>query len=532
MSDAPATFVPTAANATGGLPAIVAISDGTSGGVDYNFDSGRHVSDSTPASIVAGRNIDDLILNIPKAAIIEAGQDIANLQYHGQNLNPTDITLIYAGRDFTDPPQFANGLVNTNVSGVVQVGGPGQLDILAGRNINLGFGEGVITDGNLTNANLTTTTGASVTMLAGMGQDPESAGFLQSIIEPSAAYQQQLVSYVESLTGQSGLSATQADSLFSSSLTATEQMALVDQVFFNELNQSGLEANATGGYARGYAAIDALFPGARTAAAGSGNNPSVGNLTMNYSQIYTLDGGDISLLVPGGEIDVGLAVAPAGSVKQPFQLGIVAEGAGNVNIYTQGDVNVNSSRIFTLGGGNILIWSNGGNIDAGNGAKTSLSVPPPTFELDSKGNATEVFGAAVAGSGIRTIQVGDEPAGDVNLVAPVGAVNAGDAGIGAAGNINLSALVVTGASNINFGGTATGVPPAVAGVTAALSGAASTAGATSNTAQALENSTANNNAATPLAQTAISWLDVFVTGLGDENCNPNDTECLNRQKKE
>jgi filamentous hemagglutinin len=179
------------------------------------------------------------------------------------------------------------------------------------------------------------------------------------------------------------------------------------------------------------------------------------------------------------------------------------------------------------------VWSNAGNIDAGNGAKSSLSLPPPTTTIDSHGNEELVYNAAVAGSGIRTIQDGpDVPAGDVNLIAPVGSVNAGDAGIGAAGNINLSALVVTGASNINFGGTATGVPPAVANVTATVSSAASTASATSNAASALENSTANNNGASPLAQTAISWLDVFVTGLGEENCKPDDTECLNRQKKE
>jgi hypothetical protein len=35
----------------------------------------------------------------------------------------------------------------------------------------------------------------------------------------------------------------------------------------------------------------------------------------------------------------------------------------------------------------------------------------------------------------------------------------------------------------------------------------------------------------PLAQTTLSWLDVFVTGMGEENCKPEDTECLNRQKE-
>jgi filamentous hemagglutinin len=536
MSDAPSVNISTATATSLGAAGVDDISNVGNLPV-YNFLGDLHVNDPTSASIVAGQDIENLTLSIPKAATVEAGQDIVNLQYSGQNLNPTDITLIAAGRDFIDPPGYSPaGLATSATTGSVTLGGPGQLDIIAGRNIDLGFSVGVTTVGDLVNPNLPTATGASINMLAGVGQDPENtSGFLQSIIEPSATYQQQLVSYVESLTGQSGLSTPQADTEFAA-LTPQQQWPLIDQVFFTVLNLSGIDSNKPGGnYSLGYAAIDALFPGARAAGAGAGSTPSVGDLTMSYSQIYTDAGGSISLLVPGGAINVGLATAPTGSNtnKQPYQLGIVAQGEGNVSIYTEGSVNVNSSRIFTLGGGNILVWSNGGDIDAGNGAKSSLSLPPPVYTIDADGNEVAQYDAGVAGSGIRTIQDGpDVAAGNVNLIAPVGSVNAGDAGIGAAGNINLSALVVTGASNINFGGTATGVPPAVANVTATMASAASSASATSNTASALENATANNAGTAPLAQTALSWLDVFVTGLGAENCNPDDTECLNRQKKE
>ena len=106
-----------------------------------------------------------------------------------------------------------------------------------------------------------------------------------------------------------------------------------------------------------------------------------------------------------------------------FEHGIVAEGPGNVDIYSLSDVNVNTSRIFTLGGGNILIWSTLGNIDAGNGAKSSLSIPPPSVSVSSTGVITFNYTGAVAGSGIRTIQTGPgQLAGSVNLIAPVGAV--------------------------------------------------------------------------------------------------------------
>ena len=535
MSDASADKVPTPATMET-LPVLIGDLTNQASPL-YDFFGDIHANDPTPVSIVAGQDIGTLAgflnLSVPKAARIEAGRDILSLIFRGQNLSPNDLTLISAGRDFVDPTTFLpNG--DPNGAGQVQVGGPGRLDVLAGRNIDLGFSQGVVTVGNLVNANLGTPVGADITMVAGLGQNPDFSDFFQKIIEPSSTYQQQLVSYVESLNGQSNLTVTQAETDFAGS-TADQQRPLIDSVFFSELNLSGIEANTTAkvGYSRGYTAIDALFPGSRSGTPGTASDPYDGSLNLTYSQIYTLSGGGISLLVPGGQIGVGLANAPPGvAVKPPSQLGIVAQGAGDVNIYSLNDVNVNASRIFTLGGGNIVIWSDLGNIDAGNGAKSSLSLPPPTTEIDPKGDVTLVFDAGVAGSGIRTIQTSStEAAGSVNLIAPVGAINAGDAGIGAAGNINLSALVVTGASNINFGGTATGVPPAVSGLTASLSGAASAASSATTSATAGLEKTGSAEAA-PITEAAVSWLDVFVTGLGEENCKTDDLECLKRQRHE
>jgi hypothetical protein len=528
MSDVPSSFVPTAA-----------APDGINGGVEltalghYNFLGDLHANDAIPASIVAGRDIDGSKLYIPKAAQIFAGRDIVDLYYQGQNLQSSDVTLIDAGRDFTDPPTFASNGSAATPNVVINVGGPGSLDILAGRNINLGFSIGVTTSGNLYNPTLPAA-GADITMMAGLGQSPDYSGFLQKIIEPSASHQQQLVSYVESLTGASNLTVQQGDAAFAA-FSAAEQGPLIDSVFFNELNLSGIEANQTHGpgYARGYAAIDALFPGTPTVTTATGNTGYSGDLDLTYSQIYTLSGGGINLLAPGGSINAGLAnAAAAGANRPPNQLGIVTQGAGDLSVYARGDVNVNSSRMFTLGGGNILIWSQLGSIDAGNGAKSSLSLPPPTYTTDQFGNVVLVFDAAVAGSGIRTIQSNPNvPAGNVDLIAPIGTVNAGDAGIGAAGDINIAAVSVVGASNINFGGTATGVPAAVSGLTASVSSAASAASSATTSVAAADEANAGKAEQAPLAQAALSWLDVFVTGLGEENCKPEDLECLKRQKR-
>jgi filamentous hemagglutinin len=520
MSDAALDIVPTAA-----LPAQDPST--LASGTQVPFSADLHVNDPQPALVVAGRDIDNLALQVPKPADVIAGRDIVNLQYEGQNLQPGQLTLVSAGRDVIDN-------VDGGSEGIIQVGGPGRLDVLAGRNVNLGFSSGITTVGDTVNPNLPTASGADLTVSAGLGQAPAYAQFLSTIIAPNLTNQGLLINYVESLTGQSGLSYAQAQSEFSN-LDADQQRPLIDQVFFDQLSASGLQANTDpqAGYSLGYAAIDALFPDSRAAVA-TGPSPYQGDISLTFSRIYTLSGGMISLLAPGGELDVGLANPPAslGEQKAPSQLGIVAQGLGDVDIYTKGDVNVNSSRIFTLGGGNILIWSDEGSIDAGRGSKSSVSAPPPQVLVDAQGNITLSFSGAVAGSGIRTIQI--DPSvnpGNVNLVAPEGTVNAGDAGIGAAGNINIAAEQVLGVSNIQFGGTATGVPAQVSSIGASLSGASNAAGGTSNasTAAAESSAAANEAAATPLAASALSFLEVFVTGLGEENCRPDDTECLRRQ---
>jgi len=193
---------------------------------------------------------------------------------------------------------------------------------------------------------------------------------------------------------------------------------------------------------------------------------------------------------------------------------------------------VNQSRIFTLDGGNIVIWSSTGNIDAGRGAKTAISAPPPVLVVDPDGTVTIDFAGAVVGSGIRTILTEpDVVPGNVDLIAPVGIVNASDAGIGSAGNLNIAAQTVLGANNINVGGTATGVPSPTNSLAAGLTGVSNSATNASKDAIADVSNAASTEKATQVADSELAWLDVFVTGLGEENCKPDDVNCLARQKK-
>jgi hypothetical protein len=229
------------------------------------------------------------------------------------------------------------------------------------------------------------------------------------------------------------------------------------------LKQSGRNAVNTGNYQKGYDAIATLFP--PTDYKGDINlykgdiNLYKGDINLYSSQIKTERGGDINLLTPGGGVNAGLAIA---SSKAPSEIGIVTVKGGDVNAFVNNDFLVNQSRVFTLQGGNILMWSTIGNIDAGKGSKSASSTPAPLLVVDLVTGAFNVDAtSSVVGSGIRVLLANKNVVpGDVDLIAPVGTVNAGDAGIGSAGNITIAALHVVGADNINFGGTSAGVPVA------------------------------------------------------------------------
>ncbi|MEL6366387.1 MAG: filamentous hemagglutinin family protein, partial [Pseudomonadota bacterium] len=250
-------------------------------------------------------------------------------------------------------------------------------------------------------------------------------------------------------------------------------------------------------------------------------NAFEGDIRLFFSRIYTLDGGDIQLIAPGGEVNAGLASPPTafGIVKGPEDLGIVAQGVGDINSVSFGDFAVNESRVFAADGGNILVWSTRGDIDAGRGAKTAISAPPPQVTIDpTDGSLQIVFPAALTGSGIQTIATseGTEP-GDVDLFAPRGVVNAGDAGI-VAGNLTVAAVAVLGADNIDVSGVSIGVPvdtavaPGLANVSAVASGAQQAA------QDVVEPTGGEDDSDTPLADAALGFLDVFIVSFGD--CDP------------
>lgn len=82
---------------------------------------------------------------------------------------------------------------------------------------------------------------------------------------------------------------------------------------------------------------------------------------------------NVSVVKPlNGRVDVGsnVKVNVAGGDTDP--LGILTYRGGGIDIKSVGTVNVNTSRVATLGGGNIAITSTTGDINAGSGGKNEV----------------------------------------------------------------------------------------------------------------------------------------------------------------
>src|ERR1700747_1917677 len=119
-----------------------------------------------------------------------------------------------------------------------------------------------------------------------------------------------------------------------------------------------------------------------------------------------------------------------------------------MNIFTDGSVLLAQSRIFTEQGGDVLMWSSNGDINAGKGAKTSSEVPPPQYICDPDHHCEVDSRSQVSGAGIAVLQTKpDTPIGSANLIAPHGTVDFGDAGLRVSGNLNVAALHVANADN-------------------------------------------------------------------------------------
>lgn len=536
-------------------------------GFQYHAVESIHAGDAEPVRLyaLAGDVLgtsDNAGLVTAKPATLQAGRDVRDLSIVIQNLDASDVSRISAGRDIALPDGYnvATGDVsNSNMA--IEVAGPGTLLLTAGRDIDLGSAQGVLSVGNEYNPYLDSQ-GADLMLFAGLGTDadgqlrvPAWQAFADAYLGAGSQAMADLITELEyraskdtavkvladhpELDAESSGDQARIDAYLegdyadqvaarAAALLAEFQAApleaRVSRVFFNELQEAGKDFSAAASPSaedakRGYDAVAVLFPskdGVGQAIAYSGD------VNLYFSQIESSRGGDVDIFVPGGEVNVGLASSGDLS-KSEADLGLFTVRGGDIRAYVRDDFLVNQSRVFTLGGGDILLWSDLGDIDAGKGAKTAAAAPAPQLRFENGRFFYDIAGS-VSGSGIGIINTSDaNPRDDGYLIAPNGEINAGDAGIRSSGNLTVAAVVVVGADNIQVAGVSSGVPVTDTGGLSGLAGVSSTAslGAGDEATGGLGSSAqdaaqAAQEVSQALASFKPSFITVEVLGFGED----------------
>jgi hypothetical protein len=417
-----------------------------------------HKGDFNPISIKAGRDIKNLQFYLPKRAEISAGRDIIDIYYSGQNIHLGEETRISASHDI-----FFSTRPGINSDTGIEHGGPGVLSVIAGNMIDLGTTKGISTLGNTINR--------------GLGSEGSDVFISSGYIPETFKKHDIIVQFFKDL--------------------------MTGGLTFSELLNSGNKPGAKSEIDR--LREQTIEPLLGKAASGTGV------IDMTTSQISTFSGRDDIYILSGGHIDVGRSTFVKEEQRQ--STGIFTASGGSIGIYAEGDINVNESRVMTFRGGDISIWSNLGNINAGRGSKTAINLDPPKVEKEYIPGTDPpqykyflVFRPPAVGSGIRAVTydpdgiegpLQEPPPGDIFAFAPQGVIDAGEAGI-AGGNVTLGATAVLNAQNISFAFGSVGVPDA-GGVSTGI-GALAGAGSVSETAKIAQESSSLKSAEERMAK--------------------------------
>ncbi|MFC4253990.1 filamentous hemagglutinin N-terminal domain-containing protein [Altererythrobacter xixiisoli] len=423
-------------------------------------------------------------LRLPSSIGQAGATTTSNLFVHN---DATDVSMVQAGRDI----RFSS----------FNIAGPGTLEITAGRSIVMEDVASVTSLGPIFIGD--TRPGASISMMAGMANGVDWGAIRTRYLDPAnllvanpdgqmpplegsgkvaKVYDAELGVWLKDRYGFAG-TGEKALAYFDA-LAPEQQRVFLREVYYTETRLAGREYNNPdsprfGSYLRGREMIGTLFPDKDADGAEIVRTGDI--LMFGGSGVRTNFGGHVEMMAPGGQIVVGVQ----GNVP-PATAGIVTQGVGDIRLFSEGSLLLGLSRILTTFGGDIFSWSEEGDINAGRGAKTTVLYTPPLRTYDAYGNVRLAPQVPSSGAGIGTLNpIAEVAPGDIDLIAPLGTIDAGEAGIRVSGNINLAALQVLNAANIQVQGEATGIPVVAAVNTGALTSASAASTAVANQAAQL-----------------------------------------------
>lgn len=461
-------------------------------GINDHAASPIHANNPTPVSLNIGGDMNLVFLSAPEAAQINVGGDMNNCGFQGMNLS--------SAPSFQDQVQEADGSTRTfTVSpGVTSINVAGDINNRSAfTSINLDLNQSQsdmqVQDmaylSQAVNNSINGTSISQATLAASLNYNPATQTLTYQNQNISGVTVAQILNLLQNLTVQKvdsrgNLLWLDADD----TIPDTEQVSILTPEMANALlaqynalgappidNAAGSSIGYTIGgggqfnitartvdigtsagissYGGALYSVRASYPlaglfgdggvfnrGADINITTTGNNSAgenssgdlIGDLDLFSSSIASFFGGNISINA-GGNVNAGSSVF---SVAALGTRGIYSTSGGDVTVIAGANINVNGSRIATYDGGNITVESLDGDVNAGTGASTPVSVSgfyedPSTHAIYSDSPQIPFSGilALTFPAGGSSYPAPTPTLGNILIEAPNGDVSANTSGI-------------------------------------------------------------------------------------------------------
>jgi filamentous hemagglutinin family protein len=386
-----------------------------------------HETSATTVSLSVGGDLKDILLSSPEAAQILVGGNMISSGFQGMNLHAGDVTRIVVAGNIENRSEFTTAAADAApvleyLAEVSPDAPDAQLVANLTRQISYDANTGTIVIQGLTEKILSLLQSLKVV-------DATTAAHLQAALDAqNATYGTVTDNNYGYLLGGGGKFVISANSIdLGTTLGIQSQGVIYDTAFVTgnkNYYQPVYDANGNPEY---------VYPLATYFTGGADIQvTATGDLNMFSTQISSQNGGAIKITA-GGQISVGSDFF-TDLTSQPR--GIFTTGGSDISVVAGGDINVNGSRIAAYDGGNVTVESQNGNINAGTGASSVITVAE--YYVDPVTRQVHGYAPQIPFSGILALTFptrrADFPApvatlGNILVEAPHGNINADEAGI-------------------------------------------------------------------------------------------------------
>ena len=413
-----------------------------------------HLNSPTTVSLNIAGDMDNLLLSSPEAAQIFVGGNMISSRFAGMNLHPNDVTSIHVIGAIENESEFTTA--NADQAPALQYLSelpPDSPDAQLAANLSQQISYTV---------NPTTQVGTIVVQ----GLTPHILSLLQSVtvlvyqdgipqLNPDGTFQTKTVSIIDATTAANLQSAlTAQNQKFGAAIASNASGYILGGGGHFDITAQSIDLGTTLGIQSEGVTYDIAYPTGKnyqpiydangnpefnyplaqyfTGGADIKVTTTTGDLNMFSTAISSQNGGAIFVNV-GGQISVGSDFF-TDKTSQPR--GIFTTGGSDITVIAGSDINVNGSRIAAYDGGNVTVESLNGNINAGTGASSIITVAE--FYVDPLTRQVYGYAPQIPFSGILALTFPTRrvnfPAptatlGNILVEAPNGNVNADAAGI-------------------------------------------------------------------------------------------------------